>query len=133
MVYSFYQEQIEGIEEVLQKYLIDAGVYCAILIDMAGNILAKLDNGEKAYEVYSLAALAAANFGAVNAIAKILGEDEFSLLFHKGEKGNMHFNKVTEDFLLITIFGQEISLGFLRLKIAESTGKIEEIVSSSST
>ena len=133
MLYSFYQEQIDGIEEVLQKDLIDAGVYCIILIDMAGNIIAKLDNGERKYEVYSLAALAAANFGAVNAIAKIIGEEEFSLLFHKGEKGNMHFSKVTEDFLLVTIFGQEISLGFLRLKIAESTGKIIKFVESSST
>ena len=44
--------------------------------------------------MYSLAALAAGNFGAVDAMAKIVGEEEFSLLFHKGEDENLHFSKV---------------------------------------
>jgi len=72
----------------------------------------------------SLAALAAGNFGAVSTMASLIGEDEFSLLFHKGKKENIHFSKVTDEFLLITIFGKEISLGFLRLKVAEATEKL---------
>ena len=74
--------------------------------------------------VYSLAALAAGNFGAVNAMAKIVGEDEFSLLFHKGQDENLHFSKVNNELLLITVFGNDVSLGFLRLKIAESIERI---------
>jgi len=30
------------------------------------------------------------------------------------------------DFLLVTIFGKETSLGFLRLKVAEAVGKIKK-------
>jgi predicted regulator of Ras-like GTPase activity (Roadblock/LC7/MglB family) len=58
-------------------------------------------------------------------MAKIIGEDEFSILFHKGKKENIHFSKVMSDFLLITIFGNQVSLGFLRLKVTEA---IEELV-----
>jgi len=133
LVYSFYQNQIDGIEEVLQKDLINKGVYCVLFIDMAGSIIAKLDNGKVDYEVYSLAALAAANFGAVNAMANMIGEEEFSLLFHKGDKENIYFNKVTEDFLLITIFGPEVSLGLIRLKTNELIEKLEKIIESPST
>ncbi|HDM10915.1 MAG: roadblock/LC7 domain-containing protein [Deltaproteobacteria bacterium] len=93
---------------------------------MAGNIIASLDNGENQHDIYSLAALAAGNFGAVSTMAKIIGEEEFSLLFHKGQKESIHFSKVLSDFLLITIFGQEISLGFLRLKVAEAIEKIKD-------
>ncbi len=130
MHYTLGQKQLNSIEEVLRKDLIELGVHSVVLIDMAGNVLVELHHGEAMHDVYSLAALAAGNFGAVSAIAKIIGEDEFSLLFHKGEKESIHFSKVMTDFLLISIFGDETSLGLLRLKVAESTGKIEKIFES---
>jgi predicted regulator of Ras-like GTPase activity (Roadblock/LC7/MglB family) len=126
--YSLGQEELDVIEEVLQEDLIDLGVNCVFLIDMAGNVIANLDNGQMEHDIYSLAALAAGNFGAVSEMAKIIGEDEFSLLFHKGEKESIHFSKVMADFLLVTIFGKETSLGFLRLKVAEAVGKIKKVL-----
>jgi predicted regulator of Ras-like GTPase activity (Roadblock/LC7/MglB family) len=128
--YTLGQEQLDGMEEVLQQDLIDVGVRCVFLIDMAGNIIANRDNGESQHDVYSLAALAAGNFGAVSAMAKIIGEGEFSLLFHKGKKENIHFNKIATEFLMITIFSNDISLGFLRLKVNESVEKIKQILGS---
>jgi predicted regulator of Ras-like GTPase activity (Roadblock/LC7/MglB family) len=99
--YTLGQNQLDNIEEVLQQDLIDIGVRCV------------------------LAALAAGNFGAVSAMAKIIGEGEFSLLFHKGKKENIHFNKIISDFLLITIFSNDLSLGFLRLKVNEAVERIK--------
>jgi predicted regulator of Ras-like GTPase activity (Roadblock/LC7/MglB family) len=128
--YTLGQEQLDGIEEILQRDLIDVGVRCVFLIDMAGNIIANRDNGKIKHDVYSLAALAAGNFGAVSAMAKIIGEGEFSLLFHKGKKENIHFNKIITEFLLITIFSNDISLGFLRLKVNETVEKIKQILES---
>ena len=128
MTYTLDQKQLSDIEEVLQEDLIDLGVHCVFLIDMAGNIIANFDNGKSKHDVYSLAALAAGNFGAVNAMAKIIGEDEFALLFHKGENENIHFSKILTDYLLITIFGNDISLGLLRLKVAETVAKTKKIL-----
>ena len=128
MSYTLGQKQLDRIEDILQQDLIENGVRCVFLIDMAGNIIANLDNGEKQHDIYSLAALAAGNFGAVSAMAKIIGENEFSLLFHKGKKENIHFSKVLSEFLLITLFGNDLSLGFLRLKVAESVEKIKKIL-----
>ncbi len=127
MSYILDQDQLDGIEEVLQKDLMDLGLKCVILIDMAGNIIANLDNGQVEHDVYSLAALAAGNFGAVSAMAAIIGEDDFSLLFHKGKTENIHFSKVMDDFLMITIFGNDVSLGYLRLKVEEAIRKISKI------
>ena len=130
MSYTLGQEQVNSIEEILQQDLIEIGVRCVFLIDMAGNIIANQDNGQSKHDVYSLAALAAGNFGAVSAMAKIIGEGEFSLLFHKGKKENIHFNKIITEFLLITIFSNDISLGFLRLKVTEAVEKIKQILES---
>jgi predicted regulator of Ras-like GTPase activity (Roadblock/LC7/MglB family) len=126
--YTLGQKQLDNIEDILKKELVDNGVRCVFLIDMAGNIITNIDNGEKQHDIYSLAALAAGNFGAVSAMAKIIGENEFSLLFHKGRKENIHFNKISSEFLLVTIFGNDISLGFLRLKVGDSVEQLKGIL-----
>lgn len=130
LTYVLDQRELDGLEEVLQGDLVDLGAHCVFLIDMAGNIISSVDNGGVQHDIYSLAALAAGNFGAVSTMAKIIGEDEFSLLFHKGEKESIHFSKVMDDFLLIIIFGKEVSLGFLRLKVTEAVEKIKRILES---
>ena len=133
MSYTFNKEQINSIDKILKEDLIEEGVHSVVLLDMAGNIISDFDNGKKKYDVYSLAALAAGNFGAVSTMAKMIGEKDFSLLFHKGKEESLHFSKVMENFLLITIFGSDMSLGFMRLKVNESIEKITKILESSST
>ena len=122
------KKQFESIEAILSEELIELGVRCVLLIDLAGNIIVNLDDGDLEHDIYSLAALAAGNFGAVSAMAKIVGEEDFSLLFHKGESESIHFSKIDNELLLVTIFGKDVSLGFLRLKVTEATKKINEIL-----
>jgi predicted regulator of Ras-like GTPase activity (Roadblock/LC7/MglB family) len=121
------EKQLDSMENILSEELIDLGVQSLLLIDLAGNIIVNLDDGKTKHDIYSLAALAAGNFGAVSEMAKIIGEQDFSLLYHKGKKDSIYFNKVSEALLLVTVFGQDVSLGFLRLKVAEAVRKIQEI------
>ncbi|MCI5166010.1 MAG: roadblock/LC7 domain-containing protein [Candidatus Electrothrix sp. GM3_4] len=121
------QEQLENIDEILSEQLIKIGVDCVIIIDMAGNIITAKDNGTSKYDVYSFAALAAGNFATVDAMAKLVGEQEFSLLFHKGTDCNIHFSKIDEELLLITMFGKHISLGFLRLNVVKALEQIRKL------
>jgi predicted regulator of Ras-like GTPase activity (Roadblock/LC7/MglB family) len=122
------EKQFEAMENILAKELIAIGVQSLLLIDLAGNILISLNDGKARHDIYSLAALSAGNFGAVSEIAKIIGETDFSLLFHKGEKESIHFSRVEDNLLLITVFGKEVSLGFLRLKVAEAIKKITALL-----
>ena len=128
MTYVLDQAHIEGIEEILQDYLPEAGIHSVLLIDMAGNIIAEHESDETNHDIPALAALSAANFGAVNAMAQIVGEQEFSILFNKGEKENIHYSRVMQEFLLVCVFDNEVSLGLLRLKVAKAIGKIVEIL-----
>lgn len=120
------QEQLEDIENILKDDLISSGVACTILIDTAGNTIAKANNGKTHYDTAAFAALAAGNYASVDAMAQLIDEDEFSLLFHKGETHSIQFSKVNENFLLVNIFGKEISLGFLRLKVVDAVEKIKK-------
>ena len=124
------QENLYRIENILEKDLIDKGVKCALLIDMSGNIIASLDSGKSGLDIYSLAALAAGNYGAVGAMANIVEEDEFSLLFHRGKKVNVHFAAILNEYLLLDIFNNGLSLGFLRLIVSDAVEKIKLILDS---
>ena len=128
MDHALGTEQLDKIDSTLRTELMELGVHCVVLLDMAGNIIADQDNGKVKFDLYSLAALAAGNFGAVSTMAQMIGEEEIFLLFHKGKKENIYFSKVLEDFLLITIFGHDLSLGFIRLKVTEAIEKISRII-----
>ncbi len=130
MDYALGPEQLESIDSILRINLMKVGVHCVLLLDMAGNIVADQNNGKANFDVYSLAALAAGNFGAVSTMAQMIGEEDIFLLYHKGKKENIYFSKILEDFLLVTIFGHDLSLGFIRLKVAEVISKISKVLSS---
>jgi predicted regulator of Ras-like GTPase activity (Roadblock/LC7/MglB family) len=127
MNYGIDQDRLIEIDSILREDLIEIGVDYVLMIDTAGNTIAKCDSGAHSYDVASLAALAAGNYATVDAMAKIVGEQEFSLLFHKGENVSIHFSMINEEFLLIILFGKEVSLGFLRLKVAEAIDKVRAL------
>ena len=124
----FNENQLKAIDEVICTNIIEAGIDYVIFMDMAGNTIAKHDNGKNKLDSVAFAALAAGNFAAVDAMAKLVGESEFSLLFHKGEKSSIHFNKADDDTLLITMFTKDISLGLVRLKVSEAIRQINKIL-----
>lgn len=117
-------EQLDKIFDTMKSSLIEIGVETAMLLDTAGNVITSVDNGSDRHDVYSLAALAAANFSAMRSMAKIAGEEEFSLLFHRGQKENIYLSAVSNDFLLFVIFNNEMPLGLLRLKVARVIGEL---------
>jgi predicted regulator of Ras-like GTPase activity (Roadblock/LC7/MglB family) len=127
MQYAFDDKDLMLIEEVLRQSLIGIGVRCAVFVDMSGAIIAKQDDGQVNHDLVNMAILAACNFSAAGAIAERIGEDDFSLLVHKGKKESIFFHRVTAGFLLMTIFGKEVSVGFLRIGVAETIRKIRYI------
>ncbi len=117
---------LEKTKNQIEEILISAGVHMVLLIDEAGNIVANCGKDQGRVDATSLAALAAANFGATSQIARLIGEDDFSLLFHKGKKDSIHFSRIGEHFILVTIFGDDVSLGLVRLRVAQLAKTIAE-------
>ncbi len=127
----FNIKQLNAIDNIIKKNLISSGIAHVIFMDMGGNAIAKHDNGSTNFDTTAFAALAAGNFAAVDAMAKLVGESEFSLLFHRGEKSSIHFSKVNDDMLLISTFNKDISLGLVRLKVAATIKELNEILDAS--
>ncbi|MGC8719653.1 MAG: roadblock/LC7 domain-containing protein [Thermodesulforhabdaceae bacterium] len=110
------EEKQARINELIDRELIKNGVEHVFLVDMAGTLIVEKGN-YPLEDVLPLAALSAANFGATAEIARLVGEEDFTLLFHKGEKYNLHFSKIGDQFILVILFGKNVSLGLIRYKI----------------
>ncbi len=124
----YSQQQLDEIDRVIESDLMAAGLAHVIYMDMGGNAISRHDSGETTLDTMAFAALAAGNFAAVDAMAKLVGESEFSLLFHKGKDLSIHFSKITEETLLISMFNKKISLGLVRLKVAKVAEEINRIL-----
>jgi predicted regulator of Ras-like GTPase activity (Roadblock/LC7/MglB family) len=120
------KRQLDFISETLDCQLIQNGITSVVLIDLAGNMLTNLSNGEHDFDLYSLASLTAGNFGAVTALLDQIGEPELTLLFNQGQMLNIYFRKISADYILIVVFDKSISLGYVRLKMDTIENLVKE-------
>ena len=123
-----YEKSVEKIEAVLQTFIDESGATYVLLADMGGNMLFKA--GEGNFDGATLAALSAANYAATMEIATLIKEDNFSLLFHRGNNENIHFARITQDILMIVLFKPYLSLGLLRLKIESTQEEVSDLIGS---
>jgi predicted regulator of Ras-like GTPase activity (Roadblock/LC7/MglB family) len=118
------KQSLDRIDQILANLLTRSGAHTVLLIDKAGQLIS-FQGSMNQERVASLAALTAANYGATTAIARLFGEEEFTLLFHKGKDENIHFSNVGDEYLMITIFNNNTHLGLVRLEVRKSLEQIE--------
>src|SRR5919204_487944 len=75
----------------------------------------------------SLASLTAGNIAATGGLAKLIGEKEFSILFHEGERDNLHISVIGGRVILVVIFDTRSSLGLVRLRVKKASDELNKI------
>jgi predicted regulator of Ras-like GTPase activity (Roadblock/LC7/MglB family) len=120
-------KDMKKINYFLNKMLSSSMAHSVLLIDRSGQLIAHHGNTPE-LDIVSLSALTAANFGATAEIARILGEEEFTLLFHKGKNENVYFSAVGEHVILVTLFDDQTSLGLIRLQINKIIDELSTIL-----
>src|SRR3989337_1969817 len=123
------KEDLKKINFFLDKVVSSSLAHSVLLIDRSGQLIAQYGNTMD-IDILSLSALTAANFGATAEIAKILGEEEFTLLFHKGKNENVYFSAIGEDVILVTLFDDHTSLGLIRFHINTIIDELSKILAS---
>jgi predicted regulator of Ras-like GTPase activity (Roadblock/LC7/MglB family) len=118
----------EKINLCLNKMVSSSFAHCVLLVDRSGQLIAHRGNSPT-IDILSLAVLTAANFGATAEIARLLGEEEFTLLFHKGRAENVYFSAIGAHAIMVTLFNDDTSLGLIRLRINNIIEELSSIVS----
>jgi hypothetical protein len=74
----------------------------------------------------TISALVAGSFAATKEMARVLGEDEFSVLFHQGKTDNIQLSLVGDRTLLTVIFDDSTTIGMVRLYSTETSRRLQE-------
>lgn len=122
-----HERDAERIDALLARFLDDAGAVAAILIDRSGQSLA-MAGVSRAFDIVSIGALAAGAFSSTAALARMLGETEFSVLFHEGVRESLHVSTVDDETILLAIFDDRTTVGMVRLFAKEASATIGGIL-----
>jgi predicted regulator of Ras-like GTPase activity (Roadblock/LC7/MglB family) len=121
-----YEEEYQQIKEILARLQTDSNAKFVFLVDKNGQQIAA--HGDmKGVDSTSLASLTAGNVAATDGLAKLIGEKEFSILFHEGERDNIHISLVAQRVILVVIFDEKSSLGLVRLRVKKASTELERV------
>ena len=123
-----YEEQMALIDRTLAKLLKAAEAKCALLVDKDGHLVTR-QGFTHSLDTTALAALLAGSFASTREIARLVGEPEFSVLFHQGKRDHIHINLVGERSILVVIFDDRTTIGMVRLYAKEITDELVKILS----
>ncbi|MBM3302554.1 MAG: hypothetical protein FJY85_21705 [Deltaproteobacteria bacterium] len=59
-------------------------------------------------------------------MAQLIGEKEFSVLFHEGLRDHLHLSIVAQRIILLVIFDERSSLGLVRLRVKRATEELNQ-------
>lgn len=119
-----FEEDFRRLQQVLRRLRVESGASVVLLVDKNGQRIASVGDVE-ALDMTALASLTAGNVAATDGLARILGEREFSVLLHEGEKENIHVSIVGRRVILVVIFSDRSSLGLVRLRVRQAAAELD--------
>ena len=122
----FYKEDIQAIDSTLRDFLARAKAKAALLVDKDGHLVTQ-EGDTNGADVETISALVAGCFAATREMARILGEEEFSALFHQGRKDNLQLSLVGRRTILAVLFDDTTTIGMVRLYSAETGRKLTSL------
>lgn len=122
-----YEEEIKQLEEALTSLRRDANAKAVFLLDSHGRQVAATGESGR-LSTTSLASLTAGNVAATDGLAKLIGEREFSVLFHEGQQDNIHISIQAKRLILGVTFDEQSSLGLVRLRVKEIGADLNRII-----
>lgn len=124
--FVLYEEEFKQLEEALRRLRQEANAKAVFLIDKNGQQIASAGEIDQ-FDTTSLASLTAGNVAATDGLAKLIGEREFSVLFHEGQQDHIHISIVAKRAILVVIFDDRSSLGLVRLRVKRANVDLEKI------
>ena len=121
-----YDEDYRRILQVIQRLVRDANAKGVFVVDRNGQLIGEA--GElRGIDTTSLASLTAGCIAATGGLAKLVGEEDFPVHFHQGQRDNLHITLVSSRTILVVVFDDRSSLGLVRLRVKKAGGELARI------
>lgn len=106
------------VEAMLRSLAEKTRAKAIFLVDRNGQLIASVGQVD-AIDGTALASLTAGSVAATGGLAGLLGQKEFSDIFHEGETENIHIAILDQRIILVTLFDKQAPLGLVRLKVKQ--------------
>lgn len=123
----FYQSDVKKLEGELDGFLELSGARSALLIDREGHLVTKRGEVQQ-NSLDSISALVAGSFAATREMARLLGEEEFSTLYHQGQRDSIQVSLVGDRALFAVVFDERTNLGMVRYYATETTRRLDVVL-----
>ena len=120
-------EDEEALRRGMDRLLQESGAHSAMLVDRGGQLLAQAGD-RPAFDATTFATLTAADFSANDQLARLLGETDFTSLFHQGERESMLVADIARRAILVVLFDSRTTLGLVRLRLRPVVEDLERVV-----
>lgn len=123
----FYQSDVNKLEGELDGFLELSGARSALLIDREGHLVTKRGEVQQ-HSLDSISALVAGSFAATREMARLLGEEQFSTLYHQGQRDSIQVSLVGDRALFAVVFDERTNLGMVRYYASETTRRLDVVL-----
>ncbi len=121
-----FEEDFRKVLAVTQRLVKDANAKGIFVVDRNGQMISEA--GEmRGIDTTSLASLTAGSVAATGGLAKIVGEEEFPVHFHQGQRDNLHITLIAGRIILVVIFDDRSSLGLVRLRVKKAGAQLAKV------
>ena len=124
--WSFHEDDFRQIQAILSDFLGESNARTALIVDRTGQMVATV-GVSPAFDQTAFASLTAADFSANDQLARMLGEPEFGVLFHQGERESMYLADVARRVILVVLFDNRTTLGLVKLRVRSAVTRLSEV------
>jgi predicted regulator of Ras-like GTPase activity (Roadblock/LC7/MglB family) len=120
-------EDVRTFEELLSSFVSETNARSAFLVDRTGRLLSSRGDTQ-GLDQTTFASLASADFAASDQLAALLGEEEFSSLYHHGAERSMFLADIGGIAILAVLFDTRTTLGMVRIKTRTLVPRLSDYI-----
>ena len=120
-------EDEDALRRGMERLLQESGAHSALLVDRGGQLLVQA-GARPEFDATTFATLTAADFSANDQLARLLGEADFTSLFHQGERESMLVADIARRAILVVLFDSRTTLGLVRLRLRPVVEDLARVV-----
>lgn len=119
-------DDVRAFEDLLNEFVANTGALCTLLVDRTGRLLSQAGDTQTLDGV-AFASLASADFAASDQLAALLGEREFTSLYHHGAGRSMFLAEIGGAAILCALFDTRTTLGMVRITTKSLVPRFAEL------
>ena len=126
--WAIFEEDYWAINNVLEDLLKSSRSGYVMLIDRTGQLISQC-GPDVDFDLTSFASLCARPISRpITSFAKMIGEKDFSTLFHQGAQDSMYLGKIAKGVVLVVLFNKSTTLGLVRLRVKRAMEELDGII-----